>query len=292
MAALTFARAAARVLAAGDPAAKAGAAFAAAAAARTGIGDARLEDWPGCPDRPARPDHPALVPPGQVPRRRFGSLAGRVAFLHAIAHIEFNAIDLAFDMALRFAPQINREGLDWREFAGDWASVGEDEARHFEMVNERLAQLGSAYGALPAHDGLWQSAATTADDVLARLAIAPLVLEARGLDVTPAAIERLESAGDVESNAVLSTIYREEIRHVAIGVKWFEAICAARCIEPVRTFRQLVAERYAGSLKPPFNRPARQYAGLKEAYYAGLTEADGTKVATAPDGRRRPGPEE
>lgn len=289
---MTFAPAAADALAAGDPAAKVDAAMAAAAAARTGVREARLEGWPTCSDRPARPDRPALVPPGQVPRRRLGSLAGRIAFLHAIAHIEFNAIDLAFDMALRFAPQIAREGLNWREFIGDWASVGEDEARHFKMMNERLAQLGSAYGALPAHDGLWQSAAATTDDVLARLAIAPLVLEARGLDVTPAAIERFESAGDIESSALLSTIYLEEIRHVAIGVKWFEAVCGERRIAPVEAFRQLVEERYAGTLKPPFNRSARECAGLKEAYYAGPAEASGTKVATAHGDRRRSRPEE
>lgn len=289
---MTFASAAVRVLAAGDPTTKAGAAFAAAAAARTGIGAQRLEDWPACPDRPARPDRPQLTPPGQVPRRRLGSMAGRTAFLHAIAHIEFNAIDLAFDMALRFAPEIAREGLDWRDFLADWASVGEDEARHFKIVNERLVQLGSAYGALPAHDGLWQSAAATADDVLARLAIAPLVLEARGLDVTPAAAERFENVGDIESSVLLSTIYREEIGHVAIGVKWFEAVCGARRLAPVEAFRQLVEARYAVTLKPPFNRSARECAGLKEAYYAGPARASGTKIAAAHSDRRRSRPEE
>lgn len=264
---MTFARAAASVLVAGDPVGKVRAAMAAAAHARTGLDAHPLENWPACPDRPARPERPTLTSPGRVPRRHFGSPAGRTSFLHAIAHIEFNAIDLAFDMALRFAPQIAREGLDWRDFLKDWVSVGEDEARHFRMTNERLAQLGSAYGALPAHDGLWQSAAATADDVLARLAIAPMVLEARGLDVTPAAAARFEDAGDFESSALLSTIYEEEIRHVAIGVKWFEAVSAARRLAPIDAFRQLVEARYAGTLKPPFNRSARDRAGLKEAYY-------------------------
>lgn len=232
-----------------------------------------------CPDRPARPEKPALVAPGAVPRRRLGSLEGRIALLHAVAHIEFNAIDLAVDMALRFVPQIAREGLDWRAFAADWTAVGGEEAQHFRLVMSRLRGLGSYYGALPAHDGLWQSAAATADDVLARLAIAPLVLEARGLDVTPGMIEKLGRAGDAESTSVLSIIYREEIGHVAKGVRWFEAVCAGRGLEPASTFRTLVETRYAGVLKAPFNRSARACAGLKEAYYADQFASDGMEFA-------------
>lgn len=280
-AAADFAEAALRVLAEGEPNAKAEAARRAAEVARRGGFNDRLDSWPTCPERPARPERPRLVAPGAVPRRGLGTLAGRTALLHALAHIEFNAIDLAFDMALRFAPQIAREGLDWRAFAADWASVGGDEARHFAMVSARLGELGSFYGALPAHDSLWQSAATTADDALARLAIAPLVLEARGLDVTPAMIINLDRVGDAASKSILSTIYEEEVGHVAIGVRWFERLCAARRVGSESTFRALVAERYAGSLKGPFNHAARGCAGLKEAYYAGQPAA-GTKVAVEP----------
>ncbi|MCK5275031.1 MAG: ferritin-like domain-containing protein, partial [Alphaproteobacteria bacterium] len=147
------------------------------------------------PDRPARPARPALRPPREVPRRRITSgVAGRVALLHALAHIEFNAIDLAFDIVVRFADQ----DLP-RAFYDDWVAVGDDEARHYLMLAERLAELGAAYGDMNAHDGLWQAAAETADDLLARLAVVPLVLEARGLDVTPTMIGKLQDAGDDRS---------------------------------------------------------------------------------------------
>lgn len=173
-----------QVLLTADPVAKAEAAQAGAslAAAATAL----PENWPSPPDRPARPAKPELVSPGQVERRRTGSSAGRAALLHALAHIELNAIDLAFDMALRFGPALAAEGLDALAFVKNWTSVGGDEGRHFLMIGKRLSALGHAYGDFPAHDGLWKTAAGTADDVLARLATAPMALEARGLDVTQA----------------------------------------------------------------------------------------------------------
>lgn len=219
------------------------------------------------PDRPARPVRPVLVSPGEVPRRRPGSQEGRIALLHALAHIEFNAIDLAFDMAVRFAPAVAADGLDAGAFIADWVGVGADEARHFEMLEERLAGLGAAYGDHPAHDGLWEAAESTRSDLLARLSVAPMALEARGLDVTPGMIERLSAAGDAESAAILRVIYREEVGHVAAGVRWFEAVCAARGLKPRETFRRLVADHLAGGLKPPFNAEARARAGFSSAYY-------------------------
>lgn len=252
-----------RVLTTAAPIAKAEAAKIAA-----GFGECSpAGDWPAPPDRPARPAKPLLVQPGGVERRRLGSVEGRAALLHAIAHIEFNAIDLAFDMALRFGRAVLAEGLDAAAFIKTWADVGADEARHFLMVCDRMAALGFSYGDLPAHDGLWQHAQLSADDVLARLAVAPLALEARGLDVTPGLIDRLSQAGDIESAEVLQTIYRDEIGHVSAGVFWFETICGRRGIDPRATFRALIADRMRGGLKAPFNEGARTRAGLDKSYY-------------------------
>lgn len=219
------------------------------------------------PDRPARPAEPPLILPRDAPRRRLGSVEGRIALLHALAHIEFNAVDLAFDMALRFADEAAAAGLGARAFVEDWFAVGREEATHFLLLNKRLKALGSRYGALSAHDGLWEAAEATADDLLARLAIAPMVLEARGLDVTPAMADRLKAAGDHESAAILETIYADEIGHVATGVRWFEALCARRGLDPKETFAALVETRFRGSPKPPFNAPGRRTAGMPPAYY-------------------------
>lgn len=215
------------------------------------------------PPRPARPVRPLLLPPRDMPKRRnFGTTAGRIALLHALAHIELNAIDLAWDLVARFGdPALPVE------FFADWVGVAGEEATHFGLLSARLAALGAAYGSLPAHDGLWEAAAATADDPVARLAIVPLVLEARGLDVTPAMIGRLERAGDRESAAVLGRIYRDEIGHVAAGVRWFGFFCRARRIDPEAAFRAAVECRFTGMLKPPFNRRARDAAGFPAAYY-------------------------
>jgi uncharacterized ferritin-like protein (DUF455 family) len=216
--------------------------------------------------RPARPERPLLLPPRDMPKRRnFGAPAGRLALLHALAHIELNAIDLAWDIVARFA------GADLpRAFFGDWAGVAAEEAEHFALLAARLDALGGAYGALPAHDGLWEAAAATAHDVLARLAVVPLVLEAHGLDVTPDMMLRLERAGDTESAAILDRIYRDEIGHVAVGARWFQALCRARGLDPAASYRDRVRRHFKGALKPPFNREARDRAGFPAAYYEPL----------------------
>ena len=217
------------------------------------------------PARPNRPDRPKLLRPRDMPRRRLASEKGRLALIHAIAHIELNAIDLAWDLIIRFTGA----GLP-REFYDDWVEVGGDEARHFNMLQKYLERHGSSYGDLPAHDGLWEAAESTADDILARLAIVPLVLEARGLDTTPGAIKKLKSAGDEMAASVLETICREEIPHVAVGVKWFDYICERRGLEPARTFQDLVGKRFKGLLKPPFAIEARTAAGFPRSYYEPL----------------------
>ncbi len=223
------------------------------------------------PARPARPARPELRPPRQMPRRRTGkSLAGRQALYHAIAHIELNAIDLAWDIIARFtAPQFTAENPP-RGFYDDWVKVADDEARHFALLEQRLAALGTNYGALPAHDGLWQAAEATAHDLLARLAVVPLVLEARGLDVTPGLIEKLKAAGDAEGAATLEVIYREEIAHVAAGKRWFDWLCGRRGLVPETAWRELVARHFKGVLKPPFNTEARLAAGLPAEFYEAM----------------------
>lgn len=237
-----------------------------------------LAGWIAPPERPARPPRPALAPPQAMPRRRVGSLKGRIALLHALAHIEFNAIDLAYDMALRFAPALAALGLDWRQFVSDWIKVGVEEASHFKALSDRLEVLGASYGDLPAHDGLWETAARTTDDVLARLALAPLVLEARGLDVTPKIIDDLEQVGETTSALILRGIYTDEIGHVRLGAEWFKRVSTVRGLDPEAAFRRLVAIRFTGELKPPFNEEARTAAGLPARYY---------EAAPAPPGGNR-----
>jgi uncharacterized ferritin-like protein (DUF455 family) len=218
------------------------------------------------PERPARPPRPILLPPRGMPKRRAaGGTATRIALLHAVAHIELNAIDLAWDLLARFADRTPP-----RAFFDDWVAVGAEEAKHFALLADRLAALGATYGDLPAHDGLWEAAAATADDLLARLAVVPLVLEARGLDVTPAMIARLEAAGDHASAAVLKIIYAEEIGHVTAGRRWFVHFCAEAGLTPEPTYQRLVRHYFKGALKPPFNAAARAAAGLPAAFYEPL----------------------
>jgi len=217
------------------------------------------------PDRPARTDRPELLAPNRMPKRgKAGSERGRIAMLHALAHIEYGAIDLAFDMAGRF-------GADFpRAFVDDWLGVGADEAMHFALLDRRLRALGSAYGALPAHDGLWEAAESTARDPLARLAVVPMVLEARGLDVTPAIIGSFERAGDNRSAAIMARIYRDEIQHVAAGTRWFRFGCESRDFDPIAHWQALLRRYFRGSLKPPFNDSARDQAGLSRDFYTGV----------------------
>ena len=217
-----------------------------------------------------RPAKLTLLPPRGVPRRRIttGS-AGRVALLHAIAHIELNAIDLALDMACRFVGQSMP-----KDFYNDWLGVAYDESRHFLMLSDRLAQLSANYGDLPAHDGLWQAADATKHDLLARLAIAPLVLEARGLDVTPAMIEKLKNVGDPDSAAALNIIMTDEVGHVATGKRWFDYVCGLDRLDPVSSWHRLVTQYFHGGLKPPFNIAARRAAKFSSAFYGPLAERD------------------
>jgi uncharacterized ferritin-like protein (DUF455 family) len=216
------------------------------------------------PDRPARPDALELLSPNKMPRRKGGGIAGQVAMLHALAHIEFVAIDLALDMAGRFG-----EGLS-RDFVSDWLGVAADEAMHFALLDRRLRSLGSHYGAHPAHDGLWEAAETTAHDVLARIAIVPLVLEARGLDVSPATIARFENQGDSASAKIMKRIYADEIRHVRVGTIWFTKLCDSHGMSTTSHWQSLVRTYFRGGLKPPFNDSARESAGLTQEYYGTL----------------------
>jgi len=223
------------------------------------------------PARPARPARPPLVRPREVPRRRLGrSPESRIALFHALAHIELNAVDLAWDMVARFAGCAELP----RAFHDDWVAVAAEEARHFALLGEHLRRLGAAYGDLPAHDGLWQAAAATAHDPLARLAVVPLVLEARGLDVLPDMMARVAATGDQAGVAVLQVIYAEEIGHVGTGRRWFDHLCAKRGIAPEATWRALVRRHFKGEIKPPFNGPARDAAGFPRSYYDGLSRED------------------
>ncbi|MDT0498054.1 ferritin-like domain-containing protein [Algiphilus sp. W345] len=211
---------------------------------------------------PGRPPRPLLCHPREMPKRSLGGPAGRAALLHAVAHIEFNAINLALDAIWRF------EAMP-ADYYHDWLSVARDEARHFGLCRQRLREMGLDYGELPAHDGLWEAAQKTAHDVLARMACVPRVLEARGLDVTPGMIERLRQAGDERSVAVLEVILHEEVRHVAIGTRWFRELCAQRQLPPDPTFRDLLA-RHQMQVRPPFNWPAREAAGFVRCELPGL----------------------
>nr|WP_245586053.1 ferritin-like domain-containing protein [Solimonas soli] len=206
---------------------------------------------------PGRPPKPVLISPRDVPRRGLGTREGRAALLHAVAHIEFNAVNLALDAGWRFA------GLPAAYYA-DWLGVAQDEARHFLLVRARLRALGSDYGELPAHNGLWEAAEKTAHDPLLRMALVPRVLEARGLDVTPGMMDRLRDVGDRDTVAVLEVILREEVRHVEIGTRWFRHLCAERRLDPDATWTRLLAE-HGVRLHPPFNLAARRAAGFSDA---------------------------
>jgi len=229
-------------------------------------------DWAfdtSMPDQPARPERPERMPASRMPKRgRAGSPRARIAMLHALAHIEYGAIDLAFDLIGRFG-----DGAP-RAFVDDWIRVGAEEALHFALLKRRLRTLGSGYGALPAHDGLWEAAEATAGDRLARLAVVPMILEARGLDVTPATVARFEASGDVTSARILDRIYCDEIRHVAIGVRWFRYFCDEQRFECFGQWQKLVRRHFKGSLKPPFNDSARNAAGLTMDFYYPLAASE------------------
>jgi uncharacterized ferritin-like protein (DUF455 family) len=221
---------------------------------------------PPSPTRPGRPDKPLLVAPNQMKKRSLHTKHGRIALLHAICHIELNAVDLALDIVARFADQPVP-----RSFFDGWMLVASEEAKHFGMVRQRLRDLGADYGDLPAHDGLWEAAHHTRNDLTARLAVVPLILEARGLDVTPSMRDKLIELGDTESAEIFSVIYEDEKGHVAVGAKWFRFLCAREKRDPAAAFRELVRTNFRGGLKPPFNDIARAEAGLTPSFYRSLS---------------------
>jgi len=230
---------------------------------------------------PGRPERPRLVNARQLPQRGLGSAEGRIALVHAVAHIEFNAINLAWDAVYRFRGKPD-------DYYRDWASCAHDEARHFAMLSERLAELGHAYGDFDAHDGLWQMAEKTADNDTARMALVPRVLEARGLDVTPGMIDRLRHLGDERTVAVLEIILRDEVAHVAAGTRWYLHCCERDGIEPVETFFGLIRDYMGVDLRGPFNRPARIEAGFSELELDRLTRlAEGLREQRDPVGLSR-----
>ena len=262
---IDLAQGACDILTSADPAEKVARAKALAAAWRESGAAFVLPASP--PARPSRPDRPLLLPPRDMPKRKAGgNQEKRTALLHALAHIELNAIDLAWDIIARFGTADTP-----REFFDDWVKVGEEEAIHFSLLRARLNELGADYGDLPAHDGLWQAAEETSHDLLARLAIVPLVLEARGLDVTPATIADFRRAGDEQSAAILDRIYRDEINHVAAGMRWFHHFAEAAALDPKQAWQERVRRHFKGTLKPPFNDAARSDAGFDPDFYRPLS---------------------
>jgi len=244
-----------KVLCMRDPAEKAAAAQALLQAACAGLpiaADKSMERPEGVPGRPERP---RLLSALQVPNRSPFTPEGRAALIHAIAHIEFNAINLALDAVWRF------DGMP-EAFYLDWLRVAAEEAQHFKLLNEHLQSLGHLYGDFDAHDGLWTMAERTAGDVLARMALVPRTLEARGLDATPPLQAKLARAGDHRAVAILDVILREEVGHVEIGNRWYRHCCRLRGLDPVAIYPGLVLQYQAPRLRPPFNLSARSAAGF------------------------------
>lgn len=231
-------------------------------------GKALVDAHPGfAVEAPGRPARPELLHPSKVPRRGLGSTAGRAALIHAVAHIEFNAINLALDAVCRFA------GMP-EDFYLDWLTVAKEEAYHFTLLADHLAQAyGQQYGDFPAHNGLWEMAEKTRDDVLVRMALVPRILEARGLDVTPGIRDKLAHHGDAAAAAILDIILRDEVGHVAVGNRWYTRLCTERGRAPRETFRQLMREYNAPAIHPPFNRAARLAGGFGAAELDDLERA-------------------
>ena len=218
------------------------------------------------PDFPARPPRPELLDPRDVPKRKPGSPQGHIAHLHAVAHIELNAVDLHWDIIPRFAHIEMPPG-----FYDDWVKAADEESKHFNLMCDCLEEMGSHYGALAAHAGMWRAAEETSDDILGRLAMVPMVLEARGLDVTPGMIDIFRKADATSAVAALETIYAEEVGHVAYGSKWFHFLCGRDGLDPEPEFHALVRRYFKGQLKPPFNEEKRAEAGLHPDFYWPLT---------------------
>lgn len=243
-----------------DPATKVERVRAVRAAAATVDAAASLPDPGGLPGRPARPRQ---VDPSALPRRSAFTAAGRAAQLHAVAHIEFNAINLALDAVWRFA------GMP-AAYYRDWWQVAVEEAHHFTLLRDHLGTLGVGYGDFDAHDGLWTMTVRTAGDVTARMALVPRTLEARGLDATPPMQARLAKAGDRRAAEILGVILRDEIGHVAIGNRWYRWLCERDGLDPVAHHERLAERHHAPRPRPPFNLEARRAAGFDEAELAAL----------------------
>lgn len=214
------------------------------------------------PVQPARPARPELLAPRDVPHRKPGSPEGRIALLHAVAHIELNAVDLHWDIIARFSHVPMPMG-----FFDDWVKAADEESKHFNLMADCLEEMGSHYGALPAHAGMWRAAEDTAEDLMGRLAVVPMVLEARGLDVTPNMIRIFKQAKAESAVAALETIYAEEVAHVAYGSKWFHFLCGRENADPKEVFHTLVQKYFHGALKPPFNEEKRAEAGIPPDFY-------------------------
>ncbi len=216
---------------------------------------------------PGRPSKPELVDPKAVGMRSVQTEEGRATLLHAIAHIEFNAINLHLDIVWRFPNQ-------QEDFYLDWLKVAKEEAKHFRMLRQRLGAMGYDYGSYTAHNGLWDMAEKTKDDLLARLALVPRTLEARGLDVTPGIQKRLAQVGDNKSVALLDIILKEEVGHVDIGNRWYLAECAARELDPIETYAALLKDYGVANPRGPFNKEARKLAGFTDEELAWLESLD------------------
>ncbi len=218
------------------------------------------------PIAPGRPAHPLLVEPGSVPLRSAFTAAGHAALTHSIAHIEFNAINLALDAVWRFA------GMP-ETYYRDWLRVAMEEAKHFGLLQEHLQSLGTTYGDFTAHDGLWTMCEATKDDVLARMALVPRTLEARGLDATPliqAKLRKVSTPAALAAVAILDTILADEVGHVAIGNHWFQWLCKRDSVDPLTFYPEAARRYHAPTLKPPFNISARKAAGFTTAEIASL----------------------
>ena len=222
-----------------------------------GYVDARELDARAGIANPGRPEKPLLVSPMQVPRRRLGSREGHAAMIHAITHIEFNAINLALDAAHRFSGMPNA-------YYADWLRVAAEEASHFSLLSQHLASLGYAYGEFHAHAGLWEMAQKTTHDPMHRMALVPRVLEARGLDATPAITQKLQQIGDIRAVEILEIIAYDEIGHVAVGSRWFAYLCAQRGLDPASAFRNLLQEYDIPPPRLPINLEARRQGGFSD----------------------------
>lgn len=225
----------------------------------------------GIPGRPAKPE---LVAPGQVGRRAMHTVEGRAVLIHALAHIELNAVNLACDILWRFPGMPER-------FYRDWLKVAREEAYHFQLLETHLQALGYAYGDFTAHNSLWEMAAKTSQDLIARLALVPRTLEARGLDVTPGVAAKLAQAGDQAAADILDIIYRDEIGHVAIGNDWYKTLCQQQQLDPVATYAVLAEKYKAPRLRGPFNLEGRRAAGFDENELIALTQMPANRPSVA-----------